>query len=131
MSYLKYSNLCADMVRAALKEPVKAKAKAREIIYYRSALWKDGVPGQTGELPRPALADAAPPPAGGAGQNRWCDDAGCCLRGAASLTRVVWCVPCSDHRHNGRTIREIKLGRRRGRPPPTGRRLCFRRRRPL
>lgn len=44
MSYLKYSNLCADMVRAALKEPVKAKAKAREVIYYRSAVWKNGVP---------------------------------------------------------------------------------------
>ncbi|EFN52734.1 hypothetical protein CHLNCDRAFT_48298 [Chlorella variabilis] len=44
MTYLKYSNLCADMVRAALKEPVKAKAKAREIIYFRQSLWKDGVP---------------------------------------------------------------------------------------
>jgi F-type H+-transporting ATPase subunit epsilon len=32
------------MVRAALKEPVKAKAKAREVIYYRQSLWKDGVP---------------------------------------------------------------------------------------
>jgi hypothetical protein len=48
MSYLKYSNLCADMVRAALKEPAKAKAKAREVIYYRSALWKDGVPEKQG-----------------------------------------------------------------------------------
>ncbi|KAL4854434.1 ATP synthase subunit epsilon [Chlorella vulgaris] len=44
MTYLKYSNLCADMVRAALKEPAKAKAKAREIIYFRQALWKDGQP---------------------------------------------------------------------------------------
>lgn len=44
MTYLKYSNLCADMVRAALKEPVKAKAKIRETIYYRSSLWKDGQP---------------------------------------------------------------------------------------
>lgn len=49
MSYLKYSNLCADMVRAALKEPVKAKAKAREVIYYRSAVWKNGVPEKQGE----------------------------------------------------------------------------------
>lgn len=44
MSYLKYSNICADMVRAALKEPMKSKAKAREAIYYRSAIWKDGQP---------------------------------------------------------------------------------------
>lgn len=49
MTYLKYSNLCADMVRAALKEPVKAKAKAREIIYFRQSLWKDGVPQKQGE----------------------------------------------------------------------------------
>eukprot|EP00887_Chlorella_sp_A99_P000444 scaffold17.g444.t1 len=32
------------MVRAALKEPLKSKAKVREVIYYRSAQWKDGVP---------------------------------------------------------------------------------------
>jgi F-type H+-transporting ATPase subunit epsilon len=44
MSYLKYSSLCADMVRAALKEPAKAKAKVREVIYYKSAVWKDGKP---------------------------------------------------------------------------------------
>jgi F-type H+-transporting ATPase subunit epsilon len=50
MTYLKYSNLCADMVRAALKEPMKAKAKAREVIYYRSAIWKDGVPEKQGEF---------------------------------------------------------------------------------
>jgi hypothetical protein len=36
------------MVRAALKEPVKAKAKAREVIYYRQSLWKDGVPQKQG-----------------------------------------------------------------------------------
>lgn len=50
MTYLKYSNLCADMVRAALKEPAKSKAKAREVIYYRSALWKNGVPEKQGGL---------------------------------------------------------------------------------
>ncbi|KAK9805188.1 hypothetical protein WJX72_004685 [[Myrmecia] bisecta] len=44
MSYLKYSNLCADMVRAALKEPFKTKAKVREAVYYRTAQWKDGQP---------------------------------------------------------------------------------------
>lgn len=49
MTYLKYANLCADMVRAALKEPLKSKAKAQEVIYYRSALWKDGVPEKQGK----------------------------------------------------------------------------------
>lgn len=48
MSYLKYSNLCADMVRSALKEAVKGKAKTREVIYYRSAQWKNGVPEKQG-----------------------------------------------------------------------------------
>jgi len=44
MSYLKYSNLCADMVRSVLKEPAKKAAKSREAIYYRSAVWKEGAP---------------------------------------------------------------------------------------
>ena len=44
MSYLKYSNLCADMVRSVLKEPARGKAKARETVYFRSAIWKDGKP---------------------------------------------------------------------------------------
>ena len=48
MSYLKYSNLCADMVRAALKDTAKTKAKAREVIYYRSAVWKNGAPEKQG-----------------------------------------------------------------------------------
>ena len=32
------------MVRSALKEPAKGKAKAREVVYFRSAVWKDGKP---------------------------------------------------------------------------------------
>lgn len=50
MSYLKYSNLCADMLRAALKEPAKKAAKSREAVYYRSALWKDGAPEKQGKF---------------------------------------------------------------------------------
>jgi len=46
MTYLKYSNVCADMVRSALKEPAKGVAKAREAIYFRSSVWKDGAPQQ-------------------------------------------------------------------------------------
>ncbi|DBA89223.1 TPA: hypothetical protein ACH3X1_016369 [Trebouxia sp. C0004] len=44
MSYLKYSGLCADMVRAALKEPAKTKARTREVVFFRRADWKDGQP---------------------------------------------------------------------------------------
>ena len=44
MTYLKYSNLCADMVRASLKDGLRAKAKTREAIYYRAALWENGKP---------------------------------------------------------------------------------------
>ena len=50
MTYLKYSGICADMVRASLKEPHKAKAKARESVYFRAAQWKDGNPQKQGEL---------------------------------------------------------------------------------
>ena len=49
MSYLKYANLCADMVRGSLKEPSKTKAKLREAVYYRAATWKDGKPEKQGK----------------------------------------------------------------------------------
>lgn len=48
MSYLKYSNLCADMLRSSLKEPMKTKAKLREAVYFRAAIWKDGKPEKQG-----------------------------------------------------------------------------------
>ena len=52
MTYLKYSNLCADMVRAALKEgPIKVKAKAREVVYFRQSTWKNGQPEKQGAPP--------------------------------------------------------------------------------
>ncbi len=49
MSYLKYSGLAADMVRESMKEPFKSKAKLREAVYFKSALWKDGQQQQQGE----------------------------------------------------------------------------------
>lgn len=55
MSYLKYSNLCADMVRASLKEPMKTKAKLREAVYYRAASWKDGKPKKQSAFPMPCM----------------------------------------------------------------------------
>lgn len=50
MSYLKYSGLCADMVRAALKEPGRTKARTREVVFFRRADWKDGQPQKQSEL---------------------------------------------------------------------------------
>lgn len=49
------------MVRAALKEPVKSKAKIRETIYFRQSLWKDGVPQKQGEPGRRADRQAGAP----------------------------------------------------------------------
>jgi F-type H+-transporting ATPase subunit epsilon len=48
MSYLKYSNLCATLVRDALKEPLKASAKARELVYFKNVTYKDGKPDTQG-----------------------------------------------------------------------------------
>lgn len=48
MTYNKYTNLCAEMVRAALRPEVKAKAKLQEAIYYRTARWQEGVPQKQG-----------------------------------------------------------------------------------
>lgn len=48
LSYNKYSSLCADLVRSALKSDIKAKAKLQETVYFRSAKWENGVPGKQG-----------------------------------------------------------------------------------
>lgn len=47
MTYLKYANLCGDMVRAALKEPLKTKAAAREVVYFNSTPWASGKAGES------------------------------------------------------------------------------------
>ena len=57
MSYLKYSNLCADLVRGALKPELRSKAKEREIVYFKEAIWKDGRPEKQSKPPL-----LAPPP---------------------------------------------------------------------
>ena len=49
MSYLKYANLCSDMVRAALLPELRAKAKTREVVHYKEAIWKDGKPEKQSE----------------------------------------------------------------------------------
>ncbi|KAK9865628.1 hypothetical protein WJX84_000639 [Apatococcus fuscideae] len=57
MSYLKYSGLAADMVRESMKEPFKSKAKLREAVYFKSALWKDG------QQQQQVITDLTPPEA--------------------------------------------------------------------
>lgn len=48
-SYLRYSNVCADLLRNVLKEPHKAKAKLREVISYRFSPYVDGKQGKQSE----------------------------------------------------------------------------------
>jgi F-type H+-transporting ATPase subunit epsilon len=48
MSYLKYTNLCATMVRDAMKEPLKEAAKARELVYFKEVQWRGGKPASQG-----------------------------------------------------------------------------------
>ena len=50
MSYLRYANICADMLRGVLKEPFKTKALQRQVVSYRSSTWADGKAGPGGEL---------------------------------------------------------------------------------
>jgi F-type H+-transporting ATPase subunit epsilon len=41
MTYLKYANICADLLRSVMKEPFKSKALQRQTIYFRSSTWHD------------------------------------------------------------------------------------------
>jgi hypothetical protein len=49
MTYLRYSNVCADFLRNVLKEPFKAKALERSAIFYRSSPYDDGKQGTQSE----------------------------------------------------------------------------------
>jgi hypothetical protein len=48
MTYLRYANICADLMRGVLKEPFKTKAMQRQAIYFRSAPWANGKQGTSG-----------------------------------------------------------------------------------
>lgn len=45
LSYLRYANICADIMRSVMKEPFKTKALQRQAISFRSAVWSDGKQG--------------------------------------------------------------------------------------
>jgi hypothetical protein len=60
MTYLRYANICADLMRSVLKEPFKTKAMQRQAIYFRSAAWTDGKQGTSGaHLKRTAASSNA------------------------------------------------------------------------
>ncbi|KAK9097932.1 hypothetical protein Syun_024977 [Stephania yunnanensis] len=44
MTYITYSNICANLVRNCLKDPFKAEALAREKVHFSVAKWVDGKP---------------------------------------------------------------------------------------
>ncbi|KAH9607081.1 hypothetical protein KSS87_005010 [Heliosperma pusillum] len=44
MTYISYSNICANLVRNCLKEPFKSEAIAREKVYYSLSKWDSGSP---------------------------------------------------------------------------------------
>jgi F-type H+-transporting ATPase subunit epsilon len=45
-SYLRYANVCADLLRNVLKEPYKTKAASRQIISYRFSPFVEGKAGK-------------------------------------------------------------------------------------
>jgi F-type H+-transporting ATPase subunit epsilon len=44
MTYITYSNICANLVRQCLKEPYKSEALAREKVHFSISKWTDGKP---------------------------------------------------------------------------------------
>ncbi|KAH9611948.1 hypothetical protein KSS87_007603 [Heliosperma pusillum] len=58
MTYISYSNICANLVRNCLKEPFKSEAIAREKVYYSLSKWDQGSP------QKPSLMSYTPPVGG-------------------------------------------------------------------
>ncbi|CAK8574531.1 unnamed protein product [Lathyrus oleraceus] len=44
MTYITYSNICANLVRNCLKEPHKTEAISREKVHFSLSKWIDGKP---------------------------------------------------------------------------------------
>lgn len=49
MTYISYSNICANIVRNCLKEPHKAEALTREKVHFSLSKWADGKPQKPGK----------------------------------------------------------------------------------
>ncbi len=48
MTYVRYVNIAADLLRSVLKEPYKTKAANRSIIHYKTTGYADGKQGKPG-----------------------------------------------------------------------------------
>ncbi|KAJ0488437.1 putative H(+)-transporting two-sector ATPase [Helianthus annuus] len=44
MTYITYSNICANLVRNCLKDPYKSEAISREKVHFSVTKWADGKP---------------------------------------------------------------------------------------
>ncbi|KAI4331155.1 hypothetical protein MLD38_029370 [Melastoma candidum] len=44
MTYITYSNICANLVRNCLKEPYKTEVVGREKVHFSLSSWKEGKP---------------------------------------------------------------------------------------
>ncbi|KAG7013942.1 ATP synthase subunit epsilon, mitochondrial, partial [Cucurbita argyrosperma subsp. argyrosperma] len=44
MTYITYSNICANLVRNCLKEPLKTEVLSREKVHFSISKWADGKP---------------------------------------------------------------------------------------
>ncbi|CAN0880491.1 ATP synthase subunit epsilon, mitochondrial [Linum grandiflorum] len=51
MTYVSYSNICANLVRNSLKEPFKSEALAREKVHFSVAKWAEGKPQKPSKFP--------------------------------------------------------------------------------
>ncbi|KAF8082269.1 hypothetical protein N665_0839s0009 [Sinapis alba] len=54
MTYITYSNICANLVRKCLKEPLKAESINREKVHFSLSKWAHGKP------QKPVLRSDAP-----------------------------------------------------------------------
>ena len=61
MSFLRYANISADLLRSVLKEPFKAKAQVRQAINYRFTPYADGKAGQQTVLELQSIPTKASP----------------------------------------------------------------------
>ncbi|KAI5665947.1 hypothetical protein M9H77_15800 [Catharanthus roseus] len=61
MTYITYSNLCANMVRNCLKEPHRSEALSREKVHFSVSKWVDGKPQKPILLSPRTLSNEAKP----------------------------------------------------------------------
>ncbi|GAU16179.1 hypothetical protein TSUD_298090 [Trifolium subterraneum] len=53
MTYITYSNICANLVRNCLKEPHKTEAISREKVHFSLSKWIDGKPQKPSKIHSP------------------------------------------------------------------------------